>query len=299
MGRRKPKTKASRKAKQRRPGYWSTLSEETRRRVMRASLKTVAAGLLIAAGVFAIERIEAQVLDELRGQGFADSTLLIADVPEVLRGIADTALVDALTPLLGDDWLEAGLCERLATRAADVGWVRRVQAVRRRPDGRFEVRCEYRLPMAMVQSRSGFHLVDRQGVRLPGEYAYDARWMCVHGVAAGPPRPGEAWIGDDLQAGLDLIELVSRRAYAGQIAGVVVDNAQGRVDPRMPHLGLATDRPGGRIRWGSAPGREIEENSVEQKLKILDANFHMTGRIDADHPVIDVSTLPDRFLVVP
>ncbi len=105
-------------------------------------------------------------------------------------------------------------------------------------------------------------------------------------------------MGDDLRAGLDLIELVSRREYGAQIVVVVVDNAQGRVDPRMPHLELATDRPGGRIRWGSAPGREIEENSVAQKLWILDANFRMTGRIDADHLVIDVSTLPDRFLVV-
>jgi len=153
--------------------------------------------------------------------------------------------------------------------------------------------------MAMVQSRGGFHLVDRQGVRLPGEYSYDARWMCIHGVSAAPPRPGEPWMGDDLQAGLDLIELVNRQDYRGQIEGVVVDNAQGRVDPRRSHIDLATDQPGGRIRWGSAPGREIEENSVAQKLRILDANFRTTGRIDANHLVIDVSTLPDRFLVVP
>ena len=299
MGRRRSNAKRGRKAKNRRPGYWSTMSEEARRRVLHVGLKVVASGALVAAGVFTIGRIEAQVVGELRSLGFADSTLLIVDVPEVLRGIADTTLIDALTPVLGDDWLEAGLCERLANRAEAVGWVRRVQAVRRRPDGRFEVRCEYRLPMAMVQSRGGFHLVDRQGVRLPGEYSYDARWMCIHGVSAAPPRPGALWMGDDLQAGLDLIELVSRQEYGEQIEGVVVDNAQGRVDPRKSHLELATDRPGGRIRWGSAPGREIEENSVAQKLRILDANFRTTGRIDADHLVIDVSTLPDRFLVVP
>lgn len=299
MGRGRSSSKRGRKGKDRGPSYWSTLSEEARRRVLHVGLKVVASGVLIAAGVFTIGRIEATVVDDLRGRGFADSTLLIVDVPEALRGIADTALIAALTPVFGDDWLEAGLCERLANRAGSVGWVRRVRAVRRRPDGRFEVRCEYRLPMAMVQSRGGFHLVDRQGVRLPGEYSYDARWMCVHGVSAAPPRPGEVWMGDDLRAGLDLIELVGRRAYGVQIEGVIVDNAQGRVDPRASHLELATDRPRGRIRWGSAPGREIEENSVAQKLGILDANFRMTGRIDADHLVIDVSTLPDRFLVVP
>ncbi|MCH9058478.1 MAG: hypothetical protein IIB55_07610 [Planctomycetes bacterium] len=299
MGRRNSNTKRGRKGKNRRPSYWSTLSDEARRRVLHVGLKVVASAALIAAGVFTIGRIEAQVVDELRSRGFADSTLVISDVPEVLRGIADTALIDALTPVLGDDWLDVGLCERLANRAEAVGWVRRVQAVRRRPDGRFDVRCEYRVPMAMVQSRGGFHLVDRQGVRLPGEYSYDARWMCIHGVSAAPPRPGEPWMGDDLQAGLDLIELVNRQDYRGQIEGVVVDNAQGRVDPRRSHIDLATDQPGGRIRWGSAPGREIEENSVAQKLRILDANFRTTGRIDANHLVIDVSTLPDRFLVVP
>ena len=60
---------------------------------------------------------------------------------------------------------------------------------------------------------------------------------------------------------------------------------------------LATDRAGGRIRWGSAPGLEIEENLPGQKLALLRQNFINTGRADADHPVIDVSTFPDRFTV--
>lgn len=299
MSRRKSNRKKPAKPRKHRSSYWSRLDDDARRRVVVLSLKTIAGALIIGAGVFAISRIEAQVVSEVRGHGYAESPLVIEGVPEALRGVADVAVRDALLPQLGNDWLEPALCARLANRAAEIGWVRRVEAVRRRPDGRFDVRCEYRVPVAMVQSRGGFHLVDRQGVRLPGEYSYDARWMTIHGVRTAPPRPGEPWTGDDLHAGLDLIELVQGRAYSSQIAGVIVDNANGRVDPRMPHLELATDRPGGRVRWGSAPGREIEENSVPQKLGILEANFRMTGRIDADHHVIDVSTLPDRYLVVP
>ena len=71
----------------------------------------------------------------------------------------------------------------------------------------------------------------------------------------------------------------------------------GRVDGSASHIDLATDQDDGRIRWGSIPGAEVEENGVDQKLALLRANYRDTGRADAHHPVIDVSTFPDRFAV--
>ena len=71
----------------------------------------------------------------------------------------------------------------------------------------------------------------------------------------------------------------------------------GRRDPRACHIELMTDQAGGRIRWGSAPGSELEENGVQQKLALLRENFSKTGRVDARHAVIDVSTFPDRYTI--
>jgi hypothetical protein len=116
-------------------------------------------------------------------------------------------------------------------------------------------------------------------------------------VGQPPPAPGAAWEGDDLRSGLAVIGAVEAQPFASQITAVLVGNFDGRTDPRRSHLELATDQAGGRIRWGSAPGSELEENTVGQKLAILLENFRQTGRVDAHHPVIDVSTFPDRFTI--
>jgi hypothetical protein len=100
-----------------------------------------------------------------------------------------------------------------------------------------------------------------------------------------------------LQAGLKLLRIVAAEPYFDQIAGILVDNYSGRSDPRGSHVELLTDRHGGRIRWGSAPGRELEENSIAQKLALLRQNFTSTGRADANRLVIDIATYPDRFIV--
>ena len=53
---------------------------------------------------------------------------------------------------------------------------------------------------------------------------------------------------------------------------------------------------GGRIIWGSAPGAEIEENTVAEKLELLRSNYRRFGRADAGRGVIDVSVHPDRII---
>ena len=42
-------------------------------------------------------------------------------------------------------------------------------------------------------------------------------------------------------------------------------------------------------------GFEVEENLAPQKLALLRQNYAQTGRADAGHAVIDISTFPDRF----
>ena len=224
-------------------------------------------------------------------------TVSFTNLPPDLAELMQHDLQSALSDLIERDWTDDRLCRDMAGRLSQVGWVAEVNYVRRLANGRFEVNCRYRRPFALTRSGMEFFLVDGDGIRLPGVYRYDPSWPLIQGVSGAAPDPGKPWFGEDLQAGLGIIGAVARKPFASQITAVLVDNFVGRVDRARTHIELATDRAGGRIRWGSAPGHELEENTVEQKLAILDANYRRTGRVDADHAVIDISTRPDRFTV--
>ncbi len=227
-----------------------------------------------------------------------DALVDFVDLPKELYSLANHDLQRSLFDVLGREWTDDALCGQMASRLAEVGWVARVHYVRRTGGGRFEISCRYRIPAAMVLrgDDDGF-LVDDQAARLPGKYVTHPAWRVIEGVDKSAPAPGRTWEGEDIRAALAVLSAVAAEPYAGQIAGVSVANFAGRRDPRSTHLELLTDRPAGRIRWGSAPGLELEENGVPQKLALLRENFGRTGRADAQHVVIDVSVFPDRFTV--
>lgn len=249
---------------------------------------------LVAGFLFGLYRLDSHVDAALQAR--YEPVLHIVDVPQALVGEADVALRDALTPLLKQPWTGDALCKALAERAAAVGWVKGAPTVHRAGDGNIEVRCAYRVPVAMVQAGVMFYLIDEDGVRLPGEYAHDSRFVFLAGVRQPVPPVGKAWVGDDLAAGLEVVRLVRDEPFAPQITAVILDNFAGRVEQRHPHIELSTDQQG-RILWGSAPGKEVEENTVVQKLAILRENHRRTGRADARHAIIGISTYPDRFTV--
>ncbi|MGB2985551.1 MAG: hypothetical protein WBE26_06680 [Phycisphaerae bacterium] len=223
--------------------------------------------------------------------------LVFVDLPEQLTEPALGDLREAVSDLLAGDWTDEHLCREMATRLGEVGWMAEVDFVRRTGDGQFKISGRYRLPVAMVQKDDEFILVDGEGVRLPGTYLYTPTWKLIQGVGTPAPKPGAKWDGADIKAGLAIVAAMEHEVFGAQITAVIVENVGGRRDPRHSHIELATDRAGGRIRWGSAPGSELEENTVEQKLAILRENYRQTGRVDAHHPVIDISIRPDRFTV--
>ncbi len=293
----------ARKSKKKRVGYFARLggwlaelSDTKRRRIMRISiaLLIVLPATMVAVG--AIEWLDARVLDQVRA-AHPDPLIEFIDLPPAIARIAGHDLDRALIPLLEGDWLDDQLCERLAKRMATIGWVKNVYFVRRSSDAKFKISCDYRLPFALVQRGESFSLVDVEGFRLPGEYEYDPAWPVIQGVQADAPKAGHRWQGRDIGAGISLLAAVLREPFVQQITAALVANYGGRVDPRSSHVELATDRMGGRIRWGSAPGEEIEENMMGQKLAILRQNYLRTGRVDAGHPIVDVSTFSDRFTV--
>ncbi len=265
--------------------------------VRRAAAITVGIGALaglVVASTVALNRLSDHVGRSLLARS-PDASVEFVDLPEPLVGLASGDLRGCIAESLERDWTDADRCREIAERLSSVGWIAHVKYVRRTPGGRFRISARYRLPVAMIADRHDYVLVDGEGVRLPGVYVYHPRWYIVDGVEAPAPPVGQRWSGDDVRAGLELLGLLQLQPFRTQIAGVDVGNLKGRRNARQAHLQLITDKPGGRIRWGSAPGYEVEENTVAQKLTLLRNNFESTGRVDAGFEVVDVSTLPDRF----
>ena len=268
---------------------WRRMSSERRhRRLMLAFKGACLLAVSVGAG-YGLLRLERSVLASPQFNGPAQIRLV--DAPPDLS----EELMASLERFVEVPWSSPTLTGEIAATLGQVAWVKEVVRVRRYRDGVVEVDCSYRDPAAMVQMGGGFYLVDEECVRLPGRYRYDPSFKLVQGVQGQAPEPGRAWESPDLRAGLEVARLLAAEAFAGQVVAVLVQNYGGRVDNRAAHLELATDRPGRRIIWGSAPGEELEENTVAQKIAILRANYDRFGHIGAHREVIDISILPDRI----
>ena len=281
-----------------RGAWWRSLEPAWRRSLLIGGAKILALAVGGLAAGLGLSRLDAHVGERLLDDP-SRPELTFIDLPPVVERLGGADLAAVTSDLLDQPWTDPRLCPAMGERLTGTGWIARLNFVRRTGDRRFEVSARYRVPVAMVQQDRQFLLIDPDGVRLPGAYFHEPRWKLIQGVRAAPPAPGEAWPGEDLQAALRLLAAVSPEPFEPQISGVIVENYAGRVAAERSHVELATDRPEGRIRWGSAPGLEVEENTVGQKLAILRANFQRTGRADAGHAVIDISTFPDRFTVSP
>lgn len=256
-------------------------------------LALAAVGLV---GSQAIKQFNIRLSDSLLAE-HPRASVEFVDLPEGMMALAGGDLRGSIADLLERTWTDPELCELIANRLSNVGWIDRVEAVERGRTGRFSVKARYRIPMALVNAgKDDYVLVDGQGIRLPGLYIYHDRWYVIEGVRGEPPGVGQPWTSPDLSAGLAILELMRPEPFRPQIVGVDVSNFGGRKNARQTHVVLKTDRRG-TIRWGSAPGYEVEENLAAQKLAILRQNHLQTGRADAGHNTIDISTFPDKFHV--
>ncbi len=247
-------------------------------------------GATCMAMVWGAQKLEAHVL--ANPAFHVPGQLVLVDAP--------AGLAERIMAVIGGDaelpWTTPDLCERIGRTLEESGWVESVRFVRRYADRRILISCRYRTAAALYQVGGDFYAVSPDGVRLPGRYGHDPAFVTVQGVQAFPPDEGHRWSGDDSRAALTLWRLLNDANLTDQVTGILVDNVNGRRSSREPHIVLATAPGGGRIIWGSAPGREIEEPSVEQKLAILAQNRRQFGRLDAGFTMIDISVFPDRFL---
>ncbi len=254
--------------------------------------KLTAATVAFGGAIWGLDHAQSQQFQQPQYRQYA--SFVLVDAPAGVAGLVQAALAE----FEDRDWIDPTLCEQVAGRLADCPWVESVKRVSKSDKpGWIRVQCDYRRPLVLVQHGEYFYIVDEYGVRLPGVYGYEPGWILVQGVSSTAPDPGEAWPGDDIAAGLRLARMILDQPYAKQVVAVSIHNYGGREDSYRSHIELVTDSAGNRILWGSAPGEELEENSADQKLRILAENFRRHGRIDAHEPRIDISVFPSRFLI--
>lgn len=229
----------------------------------------------------------------------------LVDRPAWMNDTLAEQIVAAVRPVHISPATDRLLLEEMGGKLARNPWVRKVRQLRRlyvdSPGDTIEADCEYRTPTALVASRGMYILVDGEGVRLPEQFpatglpqlmfASDGRVIIriIEGVTALPPyQPGERWVGDDLQAGLDLAKLLYGRAVAEDVYRINVANFRGRRSAREPQIVLVT-RYGTEVRWGE-PVRQTfhAELSPVEKMERMARILRQYGRIDAGRPWIDI-----------
>ena len=187
-------------------------------------------------------------------------------------------------------------------------WIRKVHSVRRaftyKPGDTLEIDCEYRAPAALVKSGAFYWLVDETGVRLSERFAEKdvqniqfgpdgrTRIRVIEGVREHVPyEAGQQWPGDDLTAGLKMVNYLFDRTYTDQILRINVANVGNRVDARAPQIVLGT-KFGSQILWGRPPSdADVDafiEVSTARKLTYLRLAFEQFGRVDGKHQCLDI-----------
>ena len=183
-------------------------------------------------------------------------------------------------------------------------WIMKVRGVRRvyrnGPGDALEIDCDFRTPAALVRTTDdAYILIDRNGVRLPEQYAAadvprvvetpDGRTniLIIEGVARPAPRgAGQKWTGDDVRAGLEMAGLLldpANRPFTHEIRKISVENFEGRRFGREAHLVLFT-KYGTEIRWGRPPSDPDFEIDPARKLDYLRRVHQEYGRVDGNQP---------------
>jgi len=190
-----------------------------------------------------------------------------------------------------DDFiLDEDLPAQWATNLAQNPWVKQVKQIHRRYDGRVQLDCELRRPIAKVIQSNGTFYLDAEGVVLTeAELAAGAGHLVeLRGTVAAVGRPGETIGSAALMAGLQVLSEIRRVDQAlppqqrlwAELAALDVSNHEGRRDPDRPHLSLYTGN-GIELRWGAAVGRSrpYREASWKEKIESLYRAHRQTGTL--------------------
>lgn len=165
--------------------------------------------------------------------------------------------------------------KRLAAFYESSPWVDRVEKIEVRLPNQVKVRLVVREPVVAVKYGDTHYLVDKRGVRLPGQYADLAQvpyvLFRVSGVQANLPRPGERWADVGIPAGVAVAAALRDGGVEQEleIESIDVANVDGRLDPSRSEIVLHT-RERTAIEWGRSPWtKKFGEPTMDAKLENL------------------------------
>lgn len=174
------------------------------------------------------------------------------------------------------------------------GWFDTTPTVVRRNGGDIHVEGNWRVGAAVVKQGSKVVLVSWNAKPMPVEYDLDTKLgslSIITGVSSPLPKTlsgaidfSQTWAGSDLEAGLELLALVSKQPWRDQIQSVDVSKY-----PRSRQLEVLTAR-GGRIVWGGRPSAPLPgETSTREKLDKLAWLNRQYKSIDGGRVAIEIS----------
>ncbi len=210
------------------------------------------------------------------------------------REVRDVMLASAHQELeRHPDPFSAAALKGVADAAGRSGWIEFVKTVERQRNGSIRVEAVWRVPTAVVRREGSDYLVGQRGEILPMVYPRDGSPLkALVGAAREPrleggrPAVGLVWPGADVQAGLELLALISSRPWADQVAAIDVGEYLSRKE-----LVLIT-RWNGKVVWGGAPSDTIPgQLSTAAKLGRIDALHQRHSRIDVSKRLVDVTSV--------
>ncbi|MFG0266492.1 MAG: hypothetical protein ACF8AM_15300 [Rhodopirellula sp. JB055] len=193
--------------------------------------------------------------------GIDAQQISVTPPPEYVR----TDIIDAVyteTAMKDMSLLDPQVSAKVASAFASHPWVHRVVGVRKKAQGRLDVRLDYRLPVAMVyvvdpKTGPGFLVVDGEGTLLPSDFAPSETDHYLHIIVPGAYHTGRLGspFGDTrVHAAALLARLLAphRETLKLQSIGVHGDLRQNPI----VQLEIA-NQDGERWFWGSPPGEEV------------------------------------------
>mgnify|MGYP000417148924 CR=1 FL=1 len=198
-----------------------------------------------------------------------------------------------------NDPLGGAPLSRLGEALDASGWFDDQPVVKREPGGVIHITGAWRVPVAAVRVLGNDLPVSRVGRIMPIPYEVGQSDMpVVLGMQGLPPLNPDGglnfkarWEATDLEAGLELLDLLRERPYAARLVGVDVS---GFAHSRC--LTLLVDS-GAQIRWGGRIGTfNPAEVPTHIKLDRLDVLFRDDPRrSDDDAPADDPTLVVDLF----
>jgi hypothetical protein len=196
-----------------------------------------------------------------------------------------------------NDTLSPAPLKRLGEALEASGWFDDRPAIRREPGGRIHITGSWRVPVAAVRVLGNDLPISRLGKIMPIPYEVGQSDMpVIYGMRGLPPLHFDGsldfatrWAARDLEAGLELLDLLRDQPYFGRITGIDVSEFA----PGGGGLSILVDS-GAKVRWGGGV-RTFNPAEIPTPMK-LDrlALLFSDPRRRIEDPTLDLELFHER-----